>query len=217
MQLLLTCAATRGAPYNALPDLNQQEQVETATREFTSNKCRVVCVAPAEDRKRNLRSRDTVFTNTRSNRRAITDDVDASLPLLLESGATGAGAGAGVGVGAGGGAEVNGGEDEETYVEEEALDDDEFEELEACNMERDDLENDDLGRMALPDTEEAFEGVEAEEAADAFEGVAAEEAAEAFEGVEVEEACVEYSAFPDNMPLIMAAASGVSAAARGQH
>ena len=138
----------------------------------------------------------------RSNRRAITDDVDASPPPLLESGATGAGAGAGAG--AGGGAEVNGGEDEETYVE-EALDDDELEELEACNMERDALENDDLGRDALPDT------------ADAFEGVAAEEAAEAFEGVEVEEACAEYSAFPDNMPLIMAAASGVSAAARGQH
>ena len=140
-----------------------------------------------------------LFMNMRSNRRAITDDVDASPLLLLESGATGAGAGAG------GGAEVNGGEDEETYVEEEALDDDEFEELEACNIERDALENDDLGREVLPDTAEAFEGVEVEEAA------------EAFEGVEAEEACAEYSAFPDNMPLIMAAVSGVSEATRGQH
>ena len=155
-----------------------------------------------------------LLTNMRSKRRAITDDVDASPPPLLESGATGAGAGAGAG--AGGGAEVNGGEDEETYVE-EALDDDELEELEACNMERDDLENDDLGRMALPDTEEAFEGVEAEEAADAFEGVAAEEAAEAFEGVAAGEAWAEYSALPDNMPLIIAAASDVSTVAGGQH
>jgi hypothetical protein len=110
----------------------------------------------------------------RSDRWVITDDVDAW--LLLATGA------AGVGLGAGAGAEVDGGAEEETYVE-EALADDKFEELEACNMERDALESEDLGWDTLPDTAEEFEGFAAEDA------------------------CTEYSAFPDNIPLITAAAS----------
>jgi hypothetical protein len=72
-----------------------------------------------------------VFTDMR---RLITADVDVS--LLLAEEAAGAGAGPGARTGAGDG--VDGGEDDETYVD-EALVDDEFEELEACNKERDAL------------------------------------------------------------------------------
>jgi hypothetical protein len=129
-----------------------------------------------------------VFKDMRSDRRVITADVDASLLLATEA----AGAGAGLGAGAGAGGEVDGGEDDETYVEEELVDD-EFEELEACSKERDALKKDDLGCEALP------------------------EAADEFEGFELEEACAAYAAFPDNIPLITAAAAPVSTAEHRQH
>jgi hypothetical protein len=121
-------------------------------------------------------------------RRVITADVD--VPLLLATEAAGAGAGLGAGTGAGG--EVDGGEDDERYVD-EALVDDEFEELEACSKERDALKKDDLGCEALLET------------------------ADEFEGFALEEACAEYAAFPDNIPLITAAASAVNTASHRQH